>query len=177
MRRDQLEHAIRASSEVLAVDRVIIIGSQAVLGTWTEDELPVESTRSIEVDVLPLGDDELETLATQLDGAVGEFSAFHGTHGFYVQGVGANTAILPNGWTARLVPVENANTSGRMGLCLDPVDLCVAKLMALREKDRMFVAALLGAGRVDEDDLMRRIEMVDGHDRNKVSATRWVHNR
>jgi hypothetical protein len=40
VRRDQLEHAIRAATQILEQDKVIIIGSQAVLGSWDEGELP-----------------------------------------------------------------------------------------------------------------------------------------
>ena len=71
MRRDQLEHAIRTACQIIGHDAVVIVGSQAILGSFTEA-----------------------------------------------------------GW------------------CLDKEDLCVAKLCALREKDRNFVAALLDAGLV-----------------------------
>lgn len=31
-----------------------------------------------------------------------------------------HTALLPAGWIDRLVRVNNANTNGRTGLCLEP---------------------------------------------------------
>jgi hypothetical protein len=37
MRRDQLEHAIRAACQIAGLTEVIIVGSQAILGTYTED--------------------------------------------------------------------------------------------------------------------------------------------
>jgi hypothetical protein len=40
VRRDQLEHAIRAACQIAGLTEVIIVGSQAILGTFTEDELP-----------------------------------------------------------------------------------------------------------------------------------------
>jgi hypothetical protein len=40
MRRDQLEHAIRAACQIAGLTEVIIVGSQAILGTYTEDRLP-----------------------------------------------------------------------------------------------------------------------------------------
>ena len=46
------------------------------------------------------------------------------------------------------------------GWCLDKEDLCVAKLYAFREKDRNFVAALLGAGLVDAAVIARRLPTV-----------------
>jgi hypothetical protein len=36
MRRDQLEHAIRAACQIAGLTEVIIVGSQAILGTYTE---------------------------------------------------------------------------------------------------------------------------------------------
>jgi hypothetical protein len=48
MRRDQLEHAIRAACQIAGLTEVIIVGSQAILGTYTEDELPFYATRSSE---------------------------------------------------------------------------------------------------------------------------------
>ena len=86
MRRSELEHAIRAATEIIRQDAVVIIGSQAILGSFTEDELPTEATLSEEVDIAPLKDDDAQSLATELDAAIGEMSHFHETHGFYVQG-------------------------------------------------------------------------------------------
>jgi hypothetical protein len=51
MRRVELEHAIRATTEIVDEDAIIVIGSQAILGTFTEDELPAQATQSIEVDM------------------------------------------------------------------------------------------------------------------------------
>jgi len=64
MRRAELEHAIRAATEIVAEDRVIVIGSQAILGSYTEDELPDEATMSIEVDIAPMHDDDAGALAS-----------------------------------------------------------------------------------------------------------------
>ena len=123
---------------------------------------------------MPLEDDDAESLATVLDGAIGELSMFHATHSFYIQGVGRRTAVLPDGWADRLVPVVNDNTHGRTGLCLDPHDLCAAKLLANREKDHEFVAALLVAGLVEADLLHVRLALVTGHAAPVAIAQRWL---
>ena len=145
MRRSELEHAIRAATEIIRQEAVFIIGSQAILGSFTEDELPAEAMLSEEVDIAPLKDDDAQSVATELDAAIGEMSQFHETHGFYVQGVGQDTAVLPAGWTDRLVKVKNASTNDRTGLCLEPHDLCVAKLIAGRMKDHLFVGNSSGS--------------------------------
>ncbi|MDT7762609.1 MAG: hypothetical protein QOC63_2029 [Mycobacterium sp.] len=41
--------------------RVIVVGSQAILGTYPEYELPSLATSSLEVDILPITDDNDET--------------------------------------------------------------------------------------------------------------------
>lgn len=175
MRRDQLEHAIRAATEITRQGSVIIIGSQAILGSWGEDDLPEATTLSDEVDDCPLKDNDAEDLATELDSVIGEWSAFHETHGFYIQGVGRNTAVLPEGWTERLVPLVNENTRGRTGLCLDPHDLCAAKILVLREKDKIFVDALIVSGHISEEVLLQRLTTIN--DERASLAISWIRNR
>jgi hypothetical protein len=174
VRRAQLEHAIRAATEIVQQESVIIIGSQSVLASWDEDRLPPRATQSVEVDVCPMEDDDAESLATYLDGVIGELSPFHETHGFYVQGVGRGTAILPDGWVGRLVPLSNENTRGRTGLCLEPHDLCVAKLLAGREKDHEFVTALLDARLVDADVIGQRLAVTQTEPERLSRATAWL---
>jgi hypothetical protein len=147
---------------------VVVVGSQAILGSFTEEELPPEATMSIEIDVLPLADDRDETarLADLIEGVAGEWSPFEEQHGFSIDGVDWDTAVLPDGWRERLVKVQNANTAAPSGTpqytgwCLDKHDVCVAKLCAFREKDRNFVAALLDAGLVTADVITDRLDTV-----------------
>lgn len=42
MRRDQLEHAIRTACQIIQQPEVIVVGSQAILGTYDESQLPAE---------------------------------------------------------------------------------------------------------------------------------------
>lgn len=53
MRRDQLEHAIRTACQIIDQPEVSVVGSQAILGSFRESELPDEATMSVEVDILP----------------------------------------------------------------------------------------------------------------------------
>lgn len=43
MRRDQLEHAIRTAFQIIGQPAVAVIGSQSILGTYREDQLPAEA--------------------------------------------------------------------------------------------------------------------------------------
>ena len=111
MRRDQLEHAIRAACQITNQLEVIVVGSQAILGSYPEYALPMLATRSLEVDVLPITDDNDETirLADLIVGVAGEFSTFEQQHGFSIDGVDLTTSALPDGWRTRLVKVQNEN--------------------------------------------------------------------
>jgi Nucleotidyltransferase of unknown function (DUF6036) len=157
MRRDQLEHAIRAACQITGQLEVIVVGSQAILGTYPEYELPSLATRSLEIDILPITDDNNETirLADLIVGVAGEFSLFEQQHGFSIDGVDLTTSALPEGWRTRLVKVQNEKTAAPagqpryIGWCLDKEDLCIAKLCAFREKDRNFVDALIRDDLVD----------------------------
>ena len=51
MTRDQLEHAIRAACEIANDTELIVFGSQAILGTYSDP--PESLTTSVEVDVQP----------------------------------------------------------------------------------------------------------------------------
>ena len=183
MRRDQLEHAIRTACQIIGHDAVVVVGSQSILGSFTEDELPAEATMSAEIDILPLAgsNDEIARLADLIEGVAGEWSPFEEQHGFSIDGVDLQTAILPNGWRDRLVRVQNANTAAitgepqYTGWCLDKEDLCVAKLCALREKDRNFVTALLDAGLVDAVVIATRLAAVpQTHQAAAEQALKWL---
>jgi hypothetical protein len=137
MKRSELEHIIRAAGEISEEDRIVIIGSQSILGQFPE--APALLSRSMEADIYPLGHPER---AEKVDDALGEGSPFHEQFGYYAQGVGPETAMLPDGWQSRLVSVANANTGGVTGLCLEVHDLAISKYAAGREKDREFTREL-----------------------------------
>src|SRR5215207_7407440 len=123
MTREELDEAIRHATRVIRQREVLIIGSQAILGSYDEAQLPERATLSEEVDIPPITDDEDYTLATLIDAELGEWSQFHQDHGFYVQGVNVTTAVLPNGWEARTVQVAPDGPGGAFARCLDPHDL------------------------------------------------------
>ncbi len=156
MQRAQLEHLIRAAAEITNQYEFVIVGSQSILGTVHSP--PPECTMSMEADIYPLAAPELADL---IDGAIGELSHFHDQFGYYAQGVGPETAHLPRGWQGRLVRLQSPATNGRVGYCLDPVDLFVSKAAAAREKDAIFNRALLSHGIVSLDEALTRAAMFE----------------
>ena len=163
MTREQFEHAVRAAGAVLDVHEVLVIGSQA-LHASVDGDLPETAARSVEVDVAVRGDAD-GRMADLLDGSIGEASMFHDTFGYYAQGVTETTAILPEGWEARLVRFESPATNGVVAWCLDAHDLWIAKAIAGRPKDVEFCSALLDADIVDRNTLVDRLGLVDELDR------------
>jgi len=65
---------------------------------------------------------------------------------------------LPSGWEERLVRVENENTFGAIGWCLEPHDLAVSKLIAGRGKDFDFVGVMVDAKIVSAAVIQERIK-------------------
>ena len=152
MRRSDLEHIIRASGEIADDSEIVIIGSQAILGQFPD--APVRLLVSMETDVYPRNKPQL---AEKIDGAIGEGSSFHEQHGYYAQGVGPETALLPKGWEDRLIEVNNQNTGGISGLCLEVHDLAISKLVAARPKDLQFLRELVSHGMVERTTLTKRL--------------------
>lgn len=103
MNRQQLAHVLRAACSITDDEGVLVIGSQAILESFDEDDLPVEATASIEADVAFL-DDADRAKADMVEGAIGEMSGFHATYGYYAEGIHVDTAVLPEGWRDRTDP-------------------------------------------------------------------------
>lgn len=167
MTREQLEHVIRAAATIADDNEIVVIGSQAVLGQFPD--APADLRKSMEADVWPKNHPERWEL---VDGSIGELSPFHETFGYYAQGVGPETAILPDGWQERVVRVETLRTRGAVGLCLEIHDLVISKYVAGREKDMEFVRAVIANGMVDEETLHARLAgtAVDEEARERIAA-------
>jgi hypothetical protein len=134
MTREQLEHLIRAASVIADDETIVVLGSQAILGQYPD--APEVLRVSVEADLFPW---HYPDRADLIEGSIGELSPFHETYGYYAHGIDAGTALLPAGWRDRLVPIQNENTRGARGLCLEIHDLLVAKTLAGREKDLEFL--------------------------------------
>lgn len=145
MTRSQVEHVIRVAGMISDDDDIVVIGSQSILGSFPD--APGELLVSRAADVYPRTYRERAEL---IDGSIGEGSPFEQAYGYYADGVGPETTILPTGWQERLVVVFGPNTRFVRGWCLEAHDLAIAKLVAGREKDLDYVG------------VMRRYEMVSG---------------
>jgi hypothetical protein len=154
--REQLEHLIRAAAVIAADDEIVVIGSQAILGQFPQAPAPMRV--SVEADLYPLNHPERADL---IEGSIGELSPFHETFGYYAQGVGETTAYLPQGWKERLIVVQNENTRGAKGLCLEVHDLLVAKAIAGRDKDFSFLSEAAKHHMADPETLRHRLDTTE----------------
>ena len=155
MRREQLEHVIRAAASV-ADDEIVVIGSQAILGG--RPNAPDALLWSQEADVYPRSHPER---AEAIDGALGDGSQFHAAFGYYAHGVGPETAKAPRGWEERLIPVRvprgPRDETLVTGWCMEPHDVVLAKCAAGRERDWEFAREAIRHGVVDAEELLRRV--------------------
>jgi len=160
VRRQELAHILRAACDIAGDRDVLVIGSQSILGTFDEDDLPPAATASIEADIAFL-DDPDRTKADDVEGAIGEMSSFHQVFGVYAEGVHVETALyLPPGWRDRLIGWPLRSSEPADPHFLEPHDLAISKLGAAREKDRAFVSALIRAGLLDLQTLRERCAML-----------------
>jgi hypothetical protein len=170
--RDQLEHAIRAACDVAEDSEVWVFGSQAILGEFPN--APETLRASIEVDMQPKNRPDTADL---VDGALGEMSQFHKTHGFYVHGLLIDGSAYPQGWQHRAKPVVGEiSTRGKIGWCVEIHDLAASKLAAYREKDRDFVRTLLIEEMIVPKTLIERINLLKMDKELRERLLQWIKN-
>lgn len=153
MKRHELEHVLRASAAITNDTSFVVIGSQAVLLPFPN--APTELLLSNEVDLYPAMHPEHADL---LDGAIGQLSVFHDTFGYHADGVGPDTATMPTDWMqfAKLYYIGDLTA-----VSPDLHDLAVSKCVAGRDKDAVWVAALLRHRMIDSKRLQERLRALD----------------
>jgi hypothetical protein len=164
MKKQELDHVLRAAGEITGEKQFIIIGSQSLHGKYPD--LPDEIFMSAEVDLIAKNNPQ----KTESLNFIGVYSRFHETHGYYADPVDESTATLPKGWKSRLVNLPPGDTLGVTGLCLDPHDLAIAKYVARREKDIVFTRALAARGIVQKPQLLTLLAKtpVDAESRERI---------
>jgi hypothetical protein len=152
MKKQQVDHALRAAGRITGEKQFIIIGSQSLHGK--HPDVADEILTSFEVDLIATKDTDR---AAWLN-VIGVDSPFHESFGFYVDPVDEKTATLPKGWKGRLVNLPAGDTGGVKGLCLEPHDLAIAKYVAAREKDLAFTRELARRRIVSREKLLSLLE-------------------
>jgi hypothetical protein len=151
VRRAHLEHLLRAASTISGEHDVVVIGSQSSSPRTPTRPRPTSSTA-------PSANCRPSTKR----------------FGYYAQGVSTTTAILPTGRRDRLIPLDSADTFPGRGLCLEPHDCVIAKLLAGRPKDLAFAAALIREQLINLSLLAERLDTVTAHPVAIERARAWI---
>jgi len=161
MRPDNLDHLLRAAGDLTGHKRFVLVGSSAIFA-WRQ-AVPEAMAMSREADLFAadVGDEEVERLSDVLEN-IGHLSAFDDTHGYYVDGVGPRTAVLPLDWRVRSKVYSSPATNGVSAVVPHPEDIALSKLCAGREKDLEWVSAAHDAGFIDLDRMAVRVPELPG---------------
>ncbi|MEJ8852374.1 DUF6036 family nucleotidyltransferase [Variovorax rhizosphaerae] len=169
MTREEPEHVLRASAAIAKETSLVVVGSQAILLLL---EAPPEALLvSREVDLYPALHPERADL---IDGAIGMHSSFHETFGYFADGVGPETAVMPADWMTR----SSLHYIGDVtALCPDLHDLALFKCVARREKDADFIRELLHRELISVSTLRKRAAMLDDAKYPHAHLIAWIDRR
>lgn len=135
MKIQDLKHLIKATSGITNETTFVIVGSQSALLQFPD--LPDDMTRSMEIDIFsPFR----PGFSVVISGCIGEYSPFHESCGYYADGVGPETVILPKDWEDRAIRVEIPDSPPLKAIAPEIHDLAVSKLIAGREKDISWIS-------------------------------------
>lgn len=169
MKLDELQHVLRASAAIAQENSLVVVGSQAIL--LLMDAPPEALLISREVDLYPALHPERADL---IDGAIGMHSSFHETFGYFADGVGPETAVMPADWMQRASLHYIGDVTA---ICPDLHDLALSKCVAGREKDADFVRELLKGDQLSAVILKERLSLLDGTKYQLEHIGVWIDRR
>lgn len=184
MNRKQLEHVLRALSQMLQDSKqfegnFVLFGSQAILAHMDPAFFP-EAQRaflSAEIDVAAdiLDSQEQAKAAEFIWKNIGEGSRFDQTHGAYADGVTLKTPTFPDGWRERLVEVRvPGQAESTRYLALSVQDIVASKLYAGRQKDLDYIEALLSTRHPDLLKVADTLETLPDDPRTEKARIKWA---
>jgi hypothetical protein len=133
---------LRAAQALCSHKEYVIVGSVSVLGMAQVAAIPADMTLSIDADCYTLTD---PPRIFDLQGALGEGSAYHRDHGIYLDPVSPKLPTLPDGWEQRLIRLQREDL---VAAFLDPNDAAVSKLARGEPRDLRWVRAGVKGHRV-----------------------------
>ncbi|HEY2928749.1 DUF6036 family nucleotidyltransferase [Piscinibacter sp.] len=169
MKREELEHVLRAAAAIIQEQSFVVVGSQAVL--LPHPNAPADLLASREIDLYPAMHPEKADL---IDGAIGALSSFHETFGYHADGVGPETAVMPADWMDR---AQLYYIGPITAICPEMHDLAVSKCVAGRDKDADFVRALLRHRMIEASTLEDRLRALDATQQPVERLVAWARRR
>ncbi len=155
MKIDELRHIIRACKNATNHTEFLIIGSQVILGYKSDDEISMDLKCSREADIVPIP--PLQEVSNIIDGVLGEGSQFDKEFHIYAHSNDLNTAVFPEGWESR---INACKIEGCKIYFPSLEDLAIAKYIAGREKDLLFVKELWKEDLLNRDILNSLLENI-----------------
>lgn len=113
----------------------VVIGSLSILGLEDAFDIPDEMTLSNDIDCYTRDDPDR---TFDLVAALGENSAWHQSHGYFLDAVMPALPTLPEGWQTRLIPTSR---EGLTTWFLDPNDAAISKYARGEPRDRRWIRA------------------------------------
>lgn len=139
MTLDALFELLSRAKQLCGHAEYVIVGSVSVLGMSEVTALPADMTMSIDADCYTRLD---PGRVFDLQGPLGEGSAYHRAHGIYLDPVSPRLPTLPEGWESRLIRLERG---GVIAAFLEPNDAAVSKLARSEPRDLRWVRAGINA--------------------------------
>lgn len=144
----------------------VVVGSLAILGTQDEADLPADMSMSIDIDCYTKAD---PGRILDLQQALGEGSAFHKTHGFFLDPVSPSLPTLPQGWEQRMCTLEQ--DSLRLWF-LDPDDAAISKYARSQANDLRWIRAGLLSGLISLPRVIARLPSTGFLDHEEAARVR-----
>ncbi|MGE7154891.1 DUF6036 family nucleotidyltransferase [Methylorubrum rhodesianum] len=137
MRRDRLDHILRAAAGVTGHDTFVLVGSSVIVVRCRN--IPGDMLMTREADVYVPDTSETEALSDMIDANIGQGSAFHRQYGYYADGVSPGTSVMPSDWMDRVQHYRGTGCPGVTAIVPDIEDVALAKVVAWREKDQNWI--------------------------------------
>ena len=166
MKRQELEHIVRAAAGITGEKEFIVLGSQSILGKFPD--APHSLRHSMEVDIYPREHPELAEL---INGCLGEFSAFHTTFDYYAEAQRPRFFLAAGKIASCDFPMK---TQTALSLTASiPLISPNAKLAAGRPKDLDYVVELTRYHFIKPPALSSLVEEVEDSALKAAMTERW----
>lgn len=144
MRRQNIDHILRAAAEATGQKKFVLVGSAAAIVRLKH--VPLNMTYTPEIDIYAPDAEDVELVSEIIDGSIGQLSHFHNAFGYYGDGVSPSTAKMPTDWLARATEYRPVDRPDIVAIVPDQEDVGLAKLVAWREKDRDWLSEAVSSG-------------------------------
>jgi hypothetical protein len=167
MTLDALFELLKAARKLCGHAEYVVVGSVSVLGMSEVTALPADMTVSIDADCYTRLDPQR---VFDLQGELGENSAWHREHGIYLDPVSPKLPTLPQDWELRLIRLVRDDV---VAAFLDPNDAAISKLARGEPRDLRWVKAGILVGLVSVPVLRLRSKttsFLDDEERDRFDA-------